>query len=63
VVLEKDGDYGCADHVKHEKVLQCQGGKEYSTYNERANWSAHILCRNCLLKLKERCKDEDVSSY
>jgi len=34
VVLEKDGEDRCADHVKHEEVLQSQGGKEYSTYNE-----------------------------
>jgi len=34
VVLEKNGEDGCADHVKHAEVLQSQGGKEYSTYNE-----------------------------
>jgi hypothetical protein len=34
VVLEKDGEDGFAEHVKHEEVLLSQGRKEYSTYNE-----------------------------
>jgi len=34
VVLEKDRENGWTDRIKHEEVLQSQGGKEYSTYNE-----------------------------
>jgi hypothetical protein len=51
-MLEKDGEDGCADHVKQEEILQ---GKEernilHTVREKRANWSAHILCMNCLLK-------------
>ena len=52
MLLEKDGEDGWADQVKREEELQSQRGKEYFTYSEteEGSWSAHILCRNCLLK-------------
>jgi hypothetical protein len=34
-------------------VTESQGGKEYPTYSEKkvvADWSGHILCRNCFLQ-------------
>jgi hypothetical protein len=33
MVLEKEGEDGWTDHVKHEEVLHSQGGKQYSKYN------------------------------
>jgi hypothetical protein len=38
--------------LKMKKYYIGQGGQEYPTYNKKrkANWTGHIMCRNCLLK-------------
>ena len=37
---------------KYGNITQCQGGKEYPTYNKKvkAYWIGHTLRRNCLPK-------------
>ena len=38
--------------MEDRNIIECQGRKKYPTFNKRrkANWIAHILRSNCLLK-------------
>jgi hypothetical protein len=43
----------CSDHVKNIEVLQRVKEERnivHATVRKKANWSGHILLRNCLLK-------------
>jgi len=41
------------DHVRHEEVLLRVEGQRnilHEMSGRKANWTGHILCRNCLLQ-------------
>ena len=54
MVLEKDGKDSWTDHVRNEEVLlrvKEQRNILHELSKRKANWTGHILRRNCLLQL------------
>jgi hypothetical protein len=52
VLLEKDGEDQLARSCEKWRITKSQRWEEYHTNNKKrkANWTGHILCRNCFLK-------------